>query len=239
MISQRFRVSLTVVLLTIGTVVACGVPGDSSFKRTPSDKIPFNLADTTTTSSSSSTTTTVSDSPLPTTIAPLPQIEEFSLYFVAGSQVVEVPTPVFAPASLGQVLILLENGPPAGDVSTGVRSAIPARAKSIPNQSRGLVTIDLPTDFFTGMEPQDQRLAVAQYVLTVTALAGVGQVKFTQEGVPISVNNGNGQATEPGQELVHEDYERLLKPGAPDVTVPPATTIPAPPDDAGSTTITA
>ena len=239
MIAQRLRVSLTMVVLGIGTIVACGVPGDSSFKRTPSDKIPFNLADTTTTSSSSSTTTTVSDSPVPTTVAPLPQIQEFSLYFVAGSQVVEVPTPVFAPASLGQVLILLENGPPAGDVSTGVRSAIPARAKSIPNQSRGLVTIDLPTDFFTGMEPQDQRLAVAQYVLTVTELAGVGQVKFTQEGLPISVNNGNGQATEPGQSLVHDDYERLLKPGAPEVTIPATTVVAVPPDDATSTTVAA
>ena len=76
------------------------------------------------------------------------------------------------------------------------------------------MTVDLPLTFFNAMAPQDQRLAIGQIVLTLTNQRGVGQVTFTQAGVPISVLRGGGDLTRPGQLLVSADYSQLLSSSA-------------------------
>jgi hypothetical protein len=230
---NRVRVIGMLLIFTAGVVAACGVPSSSSFKRTSADKIPFDLAGTTTTSSTSTTTTTTVVTEASVAVATtFPPVLDVALYFVSGARMFRVTKPIFSPASLDKVLIELEAGPSIG----ARRTAIPAGAKSTATISRGIVTIDLPIDFFAGMTPQDQRFAIAQYVLTATEVTGVGQVTFTQGGSAVSVFDGNGEATDPGQTLAHEDYERLLEPGVPEVTVPP-TTAPSETTDPTSTTI--
>ncbi len=230
----RHRGLAVVAALTFfGLLAACGVPQDSSFIRIESDKIPFGLAATTTTSTTTTSTTSPVVEVTTVTLAPPPILTtKVNLYFVANRQLVAVTQELPAPTSVAQVLSILEGGTPAGGISAGLRTAIPAGVLSIAAQSRGVVNLDLPANFFDTMQPQDQRLAIAQYVLTVTELSGVGQVSFSQAGVPIAVVGGGGEAIDPGQALVHEDFERLLVTGAETpttttTTIAATTTLPA------------
>ena len=219
---RRVLVGAVVAASWLAAIAACGVPGSSSFRRTDTDKIPFGLADTTTTTTSTTSTTVLEVIPS-TTLEPPPQSVEIPLYFVAGKQLVPIPTPVLFPVSLPQAIFVLEAGPPPGDVAIGVRTAIPTGLNATAQQERGVVTVDLPLEFFEGMSSEDLRFAVAQYVLTLTELTGIGQVKFTQGGVDISVLGGRGELIEAGTPLAHEDYQVLLQAGAPEVTSPTTT----------------
>ncbi|MSY18990.1 MAG: hypothetical protein F2735_06595, partial [Actinobacteria bacterium] len=153
-----------------------------------------------------STTTVVEPA---TTIA----TETVMLFFVAGTQLVSVTQLLPRPASLAQTMSVLETGPPR-EFGVGLRTAIPEGSQSVLTTVGGVVTVDLPLTFFNAMAPQDQRLAIGQIVLTLTNQRGVGQVTFTQAGVPISVLRGGGDLTRPGQLLVSADYSQLLSSSA-------------------------
>jgi len=199
-------VSLFVVAAT--AVVACGgVPDSSQFTAIDKRNIPFGLSETTAVPTTSSTiapasTTTVVEPA--TTIA----TETVLLFFVAGTQLVSVTQLLPRPASLAQTMSVLETGPPR-EFGIGLRTAIPEGSQSVLTSAGGVVTVDLPLTFFNAMAPQDQRLAIGQIVLTLTNQRGVGQVTFTQAGLPISVLRGGGDLTRPGELLVSADYGQL------------------------------
>lgn len=237
--NNRYR-CLSVVGATslLVVVVGCGVPADSKFKEIDRTKVPFGLAGTTTsTTAATTTTTTIPLISVASTVPPPPTFafQTVTLFFVVGRQLVKASTQVVAPVFVPLVLAQLEKGPPEGGVSSGIRTAIPAGTTSTARVEGGVAIVDLPPSFFEAMIPQDQRLAVAQYVLTLTQVSGVGQVRFTQNDVPIPVIGGDGGSTEPEQLLTAEDYQRLLDPGVPDViettttTTVPETSTTAPP----------
>lgn len=147
--------------------------------------------------------------------------EPVSLYFVAGTQVVSVSQYLPRPVSIAQTLAVLEAGPPR-EFGLGLRTAIPEGPPSGISLSGGVVTVNLAPTFFKDMAPQDQRLAIAQFVLTLTDQRGVGQVTFTQNGLPISVLRGGGDLTQPGQLLVSADYAQLLSGASVASTLPTA-----------------
>ncbi len=196
------------VIATVG--VACGVTADSSVQRI--DQVPFELSDTIPPSTSTSTSTTTpatstSDIATTTTIA----TEPVRLFFIASGQLNSVVIALSSPASLAQVLSALQQGRPVGEVGTGLRSAVPTQPEvRVSDDGSGVATIDLPLAFFNEMPTTDQRLAVAQIVLTVVVRPGIGQVRFSQDGRELAVPLGNGQLAEPGQLLTRRDYETLL-----------------------------
>ena len=201
-------------------VVACGVPSSGKFTTIDKSNIPFGLSETTT---STTTTTTIAMESTTTLAEPATTIatEPVSLYFVAGTQVVSVSQYLPRPVSIAQTMAVLEGGPPR-EFGLGLRTAIPAGPPSGIALSGGVVTVDLATTFFKDMAPQDQRLAIAQIVLTLTDQRGVGQVTFTQNGLPISVLRGGGDLTQPGQLLVSADYAQLLSSSSAANTLPTA-----------------
>ncbi len=214
-----------VVLLTCCVAVAvfavgCGVPSSSKFTTIDRANIPFGLSETTT---STTTSTTIAMESTTTLAEPATTIatEPVSLYFVAGTQVVSVSQYLPRPVSTAQTMAVLEAGPPR-EFGLGLRTAIPNGVSSGITLTGGVVTVDLPPTFFKDMAPQDQRLALAQIVLTLTNQRGVGQVTFTQNGLPISVLRGGGDLTQPGQLLVSADYEQLLSGASAANTLPTA-----------------
>lgn len=228
------RRTLAIAGALLAITVACGVPGATGVQPVDRDDVPFGLADTTTTSTTSTTlppttTTTIVEAPTTTladTTTTIP-IELVDIYFVAGSQLQGIETPLAAPPSLPQVLAALIEGPPAGSLGTGLRTILPPGAGIDVVRENGVATVDLPTGIFEGITPNDQRLVFGQIVFTLSGRPNVGQVRFTENGEPMRVFLGDGNSTEPGEAVSIEDYTQLLTGSTPPVT-PVETTNPDP-----------
>jgi len=224
---RRRVISLSVAVAL--AAVACGVSEDGAVRRI--DQVPFELGDTippTTTSSTTTTTlpTSTSEQAASTTIA----TELVRLYFIASGQLTSVSIALPSPAALPQVVSALQAGPPAGELGTGLRSAVPKPVEiSVSDDGAGVATVDLPPGFFDNIATTDQRLVVAQIVLTLAVRPGIGQVTFSQAGRPLSVPLGSGQLSEPGQLLSRRNYETLLNPSGSPVSQTTLSTVPPQP----------
>ena len=212
---KRTSLNLAAALTAIGIVVtSCSIPGDGSVKQIDADKIPYELNATTTSSPpttvpASTTTTPVVETTTSTSSSTIP-VEIVSMFFVAGTQVVPIDRLLLSPAAAPQVLAALSEGPPEGDAAAGLRSALPVGFAAEVTVERGIATVELPGTFITDLPGGEQRLAVAQIVLTLTRQSGVGQVRFTSNYEPQSVPRGRGDLSTPGATVACDDYANLL-----------------------------
>jgi hypothetical protein len=222
---MRMRVLCMLAALLV-LAAACGVPSSSKFSPIPLDNIPDGLTETTTTTTIPVTTSTSVTILTTTTIEPVPTTnptEPVTLYFVYGTQLVPTPQILPRPVQIAVALSALEQGPEGA--SLGLRTALPSGALFTPTKSRGVLTVDLEKDFFTRMTGLgDERLAIAQIVLTLANLGGVSQVRFTINNEPTPVPLGSGEISTPGQILVVEDYSMLLGNESPATTTTTTTT---------------
>jgi hypothetical protein len=237
-------------LVAIGTVVfaavaplsiaACSLTADDSFEFIPADEIPAGLDQTTTTTTT--TTTTIPATPtveptLPTTTVTSPvQTAPVEIYFVIGLEQLQRQTLQLSfPVEPLQVLAQLEDGPPPDQSSVGLRTALRTNLTNGFENTDGVATIDLRGSVLNRTTPRDQNLAIAQLVLTVTRLPGVGQVRFTLDGDPLPIPvPPTFTLSEPGEPLTYSMFAQLLpSPGATTTTtepaVPPTSTRPPPP----------
>ncbi len=229
-------------VLAIGSAVAilavltaaCGAPKSSGFSPIALGNLPDGLTETTTTTTTLPPTTSSTIEPISTTTSPEPvptttPTEAVNLFFIAGQQLASQQQLTDFPAQPSAVLNLLAQGPvnPVG----GQRTAIPQDANITTSVYRGVLTINLPADFFDVVganDPGDERLAVGQMVLTLTQLSGSSLVRFTLNDEPIAVPLGTGLQSEPGATLAKEDYE-VLAGNAPPPTTTTTTTVPVEP----------
>lgn len=202
----------TSLLLTL-VCTACSIPGSSTVKSIDPTKIPYELNATTTsappTTTPQTTTPPVVETTTSTSSSTIP-VEIVSLFFVAGTQVVPIDRLLLSPAAPPQVLAALAEGPPEGDAAAGLRSALPVGFTAEVAVERGIATVVLPATFITDLPGVEQRLAVAQIVLTLTRQSGVGQVRFTSNNEPQSVPRGRGDLSSPGATVACDDYANLL-----------------------------
>ena len=212
---KRTLLNLAAAFTAIGIVVtSCSIPGDGSVKQIDADKIPYELNATTTSSPpttvpASTTTTPVVETTTSTSSSTIP-VEIVSMFFVAGTQVVPIDRLLLSPAAAPQVLAALSEGPPEGDAAAGLRSALPIGFAAEVTVERGVATVVLPGTFITDLPGGEQRLAIAQIVLTLTRQSGVGQVRFTSNNEPQAVPRGRGDLTTPGATVACDDYAYLL-----------------------------
>jgi hypothetical protein len=211
---QKVSFSLFGVLLVVLTATSCSIPGDGSVKQIDPDQIPYELNATTTspppTTVSATTTTTPVVETTTSTISSTIPVEIVRLFFVAGAQIVPIDRLLLSPAAAPQVLAALSEGPPEGDAAAGLRSALPVGFVAEVSVERGIATVVLPATFITDIPGGEQRLAVAQIVLTLTRQSGVGQVRFTSNNEPQSVPRGRGDLSAPGASVACDDYANLL-----------------------------
>ena len=192
---------------------SCGVPNSNEFTKIADANIPFEL-NATTTSSSTTTTTLASDLPMPGAgtgnIPPEIINETVELYFITANRVLATKIQIASPATTSQVLAALIAGPPIGDAGLGLRSALSTALTATIDVSKGIANIDADAVLLDGLSPIDQRLAIAQLVLTFTSRPGVGQVVLSIEGSQIAIPRGRGDLAKPGTPVSFEDYSSLL-----------------------------
>lgn len=213
---MKRNVSFNVIgaLLIALATSSCSIPGDGSVKQIDPDQIPYELNATTTSPPPTTVPATTTTAPVvettTSTISSTIPVEVVRLFFVAGAQIVPIDRLLLSPAAAPQVLAALSEGPPEGDAAAGLRSALPIGFVAEVSVERGIATVVLPATFITDIPGGEQRLAVAQIVLTLTRQSGVGQVRFTSNNEPQSVPRGRGDLSAPGATVACDDYANLL-----------------------------
>jgi len=194
--------------------VSCSIPGSGDVRSIDAEDIPYELNATTTAAPTTTVVvTTTSPAASTTSTSTTVPVEIVPLFFVAGAQLVPINRLLLSPAVAPQVLAALAEGLPEGDPSAGLRTAIPPEFVATVVVLRGIATVDLPPTFVTALPGAEQRLAIAQIVLTLTRRAGIGQVTFTTQSQPQSVPRGRGDLTGPGEAVACDDYANLLPAG--------------------------
>lgn len=201
-------VSIRCVCILALALASCGVPEEGRFIPIGQSQVPDALMVTTTTAS---TTTTVAVAPenTSTTVADV-LYDSVELYFVSANRVVRSERRIVSPATPTQVLDTLLAGLDAQTESAGLRSALPRGLTATIDVRRGVAKISSTAPFLSELEPSDQRLAIAQLVLTLTRRPGIGQVTFSIDGVDIQVPRGGGDLTAPGAAVTYDDYLAVL-----------------------------
>jgi hypothetical protein len=240
---RRLVVLVAGALTLLVLAASCGVGSDDSLRQINDDDL-FGLNETTTSSSSTTTTTAPALPSVPSTIGASTTTiatETVQLFFLDGNRLQPVPSPLAGEATPSRVIAALEAGPPTGPLGIGLRTllpepstAVPALVNSVDPSSLGYATVDLASNAFQLIDAADQRAAIAQIVLTLINRPGIGQVRFTLDGVPMRVPGGEGLQSGPGEAVSLQDYESLLRdPGvtttAATTTAAPVTTLPPPP----------
>lgn len=220
------------IVALIAAASACSISTSGDVERIPSDNVPYGLDETiptTTTRPPTTTALTPSTVVAPPTTQPLPT-EEVQLYFISGGRLVPYPQLFPSPASNSQVLEVLRRGVSRNDLAVGLRTSIPSNVTlTLTEDDSGVGTVDLGTGFFDTIPRDDQRFAIGQIVLTLLR-GGLGQIRFTQAGQPISVPVGTGEQSAVGQAMTRGDY-RILFEGTP---VPTTTVTVGPPTESTS-----
>lgn len=188
---------------------ACGVPSNGDVLPISKAELPADLNEA---KIASTTTITVVPESAKETEALLAEVanEPVELYFISANRVVATSLSIASPATTSQVLASLVSGPPSGDSGLGLRSALPPSLEASVTVIKGIAQIDTSGQFLALLTPIDQRLAIAQLVLTFTRRPGVGQVIFSVDGQIVAVPRGRGDLSQPGSTVSFDDYSSLL-----------------------------
>jgi spore germination protein GerM len=186
---------------------SCAVPSNGSYQQVSSADIPFGLDAPQTTIPQ--TTTTVSDL-TSTESLPIAVSEPIDLFFISNSRIIKVQRNVASPANPSQALSSLVEGPSTSPEFVGLRTALPTTFTAKVDVTRGVAQVDATRAFLNSLSGLDQKLAIAQIVLTLTSRPGVGQVLFSVEGKFISVPRGRGDSVASGIAVTFDDYASLV-----------------------------
>jgi spore germination protein GerM len=191
----------------VAVLSSCAVPSNGSYQQVSSADIPFGLDAPQTTIPQ--TTTTVPDS-TSTESLPIAVSEPIDLFFISNSRIIKVQRNVASPANPSQALSSLVEGPSTSPEFVGLRTALPTTFTAKVDVTRGVAQVDATRAFLNSLSGLDQKLAIAQIVLTLTSRPGVGQVLFSVEGKFISVPRGRGDSVASGIAVTFDDYASLV-----------------------------
>lgn len=218
--------------LLVVVTAGCSVIDDGKVQRVdPPNELTDTLPSTTTTIPTTTSEPATSTTGLETTTTEL-QAQTVQLFYVAGAKLSPVPGQLPAQYALFQLLAQLQDGPPEGQLGSGLRNAIPPNVViDASPDGTGVAQVVLPEGFFDTIPAADQRLAIAQIVLTLLEnTPGIGQVAFN-----VQVSGPGGEIIPAGQLLTRANYAALLAsattPAAPQVengttTIDTSTTLP-------------
>lgn len=194
-------------ILLVVLFSSCAVPSSGSYSQVPPAEIPFGLNAPQTTLPP--TTTTVLD-PMITDSLPVAVSEPINLFFISNSRIIKVQRNVASPANPSQALSSLVEGPSTSPEFVGLRTALPTTFAASVDVIRGVARVDASRTFLNSLSGLDQKLAIAQIVLTLTSRPGVGQVLFSVDGKLISVPRGRGDSVASGVAVTFDDYSSLI-----------------------------
>ncbi len=156
-------------------LVGCGIPVDEGARPLSDDDVRPSLP---------------GQGASPPSVSASPNVASLELFFVRDSRM--VPIRRLAPASsIDAAVAALVNGPSAAERRQGVRTALvgPVRLADIDRTAVPVVDV---ADSVVQLEGEEQILALAQIVFTLTALPGVSGVSFALSGREVEVPTGDG-----------------------------------------------
>lgn len=170
------RQALLVLLPLVVLVSGCGLGVDAAPAIVNKRDVPYHLLAPATT----------------TTTTPGAQSEYVTVYLEGPQRLVAVSSALTPPVTVRSVLAALGTGPTSRQASAGLKSPISTAAPlSETGVSGGVVTISVGTSF-TKLAGQDQAIAVAQLVYTLTALPHVTSIEIRIHGKRAKVPTANG-----------------------------------------------
>jgi len=178
-------------LVAMGLVLAaCGIGAQQSPQSIARHSVPFGLM------APASTTTTV-----------LVPTSNVAIYLKGRQRLVAVDRAVSDPVTVRSALSALAQGATNSESAQGLESpvslATPLSLKSIKGTT---AVVDLPSSF-ANLGGQDQIIAVAQIVYTLSLFPRIRQVSIRVGGSPAQVPTGTGRLS-PGP-LTRKDYASL------------------------------
>ena len=196
-------------VLMLAVLSSCAVPNSGSYQQVAPADIPFGLNAPQTTLPPTTTTTTVLDPPSLESV-PIAVSEPIDLFFISNSRIIKVQRNVASPANPAQALSSLVEGPNTSPEFVGLRTALPTTFTASVDVIRGVARVDATRTFLNALSGLDQKLAIAQIVLTLTSRPGVGQVLFSVDSKLISVPRGRGDSVASGVAVTFDDYASLI-----------------------------
>lgn len=162
--------------------------------------------------------------PQQTTAPPPDGDASVTVYFVRNGRLLAVTRPA-TDTSISTALALLLAGPNGAEATMGVQSAL------VPQQltattAGGVVTIAATRDF-TSISGDNQLLAAAQLVYTITDKAPTQRVRITVGGKVIDVPTDQGLARDPVERNHYLSVAPELSPSTPPATPGPPTSKPS------------
>jgi hypothetical protein len=189
--SRVIAVALFVVVLS-GCLSGCAVRAEHHAHTIDDDSVPFGLLDSNAPPLAPSTT---SDTTALVTAC-----------FVDGGRLGVVTVALERPVRLGDVVDALASPPDDARVAWRTEIGEPSIVHSVRLEA-GTAHVDLVAGV-NDLGADDQLLAVAQLVCTLTGRPGVGQVSFTLDGSPVDVPRSDGSLTD--EPVSRDDYADLL-----------------------------
>ena len=196
-----------ILILPLLVLTSCAVPSSGSYQKVESADIPFGLNAPETTLPQ---TTTSAPDPTSAESLPVAVSEPIDLFFISNSRIIKVQRYVASPANPSQALSSLVEGPTTSPEFVGLRTALPTTFAASVDVIRGVARVDATRAFLDSLSGLDQKLAIAQIVLTLTSRPGVGQVLFSVDGKLISVPRGRGDSVTSGIAVTFDDYASLI-----------------------------
>lgn len=160
--------------LVLTTVVGCGIPVDERARPLSRDEVPSGLR---------------TEAP-PTTQFAAPSPASAELFFVRDSRLAPVGRQTETP-SVDEALAALGSGPTASERGDGLRTALPGPVELAGAEAAGVPVVEV-AESFGEIEGEEQILALAQIVFTLTGVPGVNGVAFSLSGRVVEVPTGDG-----------------------------------------------
>ena len=156
-------------------LAACGIPVDDDARPLSADEVPSSPPGPTAPTAPAAGSTHVS----------------VEVFFVRASRLVRVHRQLSPPPSVEGAIVALGTEPSPAERSDGLRTALTRPVRLAGTVAAGVPLIDV-TEAFALTEGEEQILALAQLVFTLTGLPGVDGVSFALEGRPVEVPTGDG-----------------------------------------------
>ncbi|MDA0297756.1 MAG: GerMN domain-containing protein [Actinobacteria bacterium] len=194
-------------MLLLVVLSSCAVPSSGSYQQIAPEDVPFGLNAPQTTIPQ---TTTTAQAPISADSIAVAVSEPIDLFFISNSRIIKVQRNVASPANPAQALSSLVEGPSTSPEFVGLRTALTTTFVASVDVIRGVAQVDATGVFLGSLSGLDQKLAIAQIVLTLTSRPGVGQVLFSVDGRLISVPRGRGDSVASGVAVTFDDYSSLI-----------------------------
>ena len=163
-------------LLALVVLSSCGIPVEDRARPISPDDIPSSIP-----------------APAPATTAPAgdPTPASVELFFVQGSRLGAVRREAPVALSAERTIAEIARGPTAAERGQGFRTALPRDLRLAGTVAAAVPLIEV-SESFARVEGEEQILALAQLVFTLTGLPGVEGVSFALAGRPVEVPTGDG-----------------------------------------------